>query len=187
MTTRATPRSGTLAAPAAPPRPVSPLGGAIEDAQATTLSWLSVDGATGYVAEVARDRLFQRIVVTVPTGAANQVTLNDMLSAGTTLYWRVRAQTRNGETRWSPYGRFVAGSDSQYAAYRRQEEGRKQAKKRDQESAREKRTGEDSILPFYQRPDRVPSDSDVKLAIALFVIPIVFIVIAYVIGRIAIA
>lgn len=169
-----------------PPRPVSPLGGAVEDAQVATFSWLSVEGALGYTVEVARDRLFQQTIVTVPVGAANEVTLTNLLPIAQTLYWRVRARTNKGETRWSPYGRFTAGSDSSFAAYRRAEESKRQARAKEQDRVRSSRVSEDSMLPTYQRQDSVPSDFDVKLAISLFIIPIAFTFIAYVIGRIAI-
>jgi hypothetical protein len=167
----------------APPRPTSPLGGAVEDAQAATFFWLPVADARAYTVEVARDRLFQQVVVGVNAGPATQVTVADMLPAGATLYWRVRAETRKGTTRWSPYGRFVAGSDAQVADYKKTVEARRQQQVREARAREAESEASNAMLPLHERPDLVPSDSDVKLAISLFVLPITFVALAYMLGR----
>ena len=141
-----------------PPHPSSPLNGAVVDGIAVTFAWSGVPDATGYRLQVAPDRQFARDVLDIETGVSTSVALHNALPpSDTPRFWRVQAETPNGLTRWSPYGRFYAGSDAAVDAFRAEQEAaeleaRKQtARRQAEEEARL------DLIPFIERDDTIPS------------------------------
>ena len=119
------------AAEPAPPAPNAPLGGAVVDGAAATFSWRGVHGASRYRLQLSPDRRFARDVLDLDAGPSTQLALLDALPLGQPLFWRVRAETPQGPTRWSPYGRFVPGSGDAADAFRAQEEAAEAAAHRE--------------------------------------------------------
>ena len=106
-----------------PPHPSSPLGGAVVDGTSVTFVWNSVPQATGYRLQVAPDRQFVRDVLEIETGLGTSVALQDTLPpSDAPRFWRVQAETPDGSTRWSPYGRYYSGSDTAVDAFRVEQE-----------------------------------------------------------------
>ncbi len=106
-----------------PPHPSSPLSGAVVDGTAVTFVWNGVPDATGYRLQVAPDRQFVRDVLEIETGLGTSVALQDTLPpSDAPRFWRVQAETPDGPTRWSPYGRFYSGSDAAVDAFRAKRE-----------------------------------------------------------------
>ncbi len=102
-----------------PPHPTSPLSGAVVDGTAATFVWNGVPDATGYRLQVAPNRQFVRDVLEIETGVSTSVALRDTLPpSDAPRFWRVQAETPDGPTRWSPYGRFYSGSDAAVDAFR---------------------------------------------------------------------
>jgi hypothetical protein len=71
---------------------VSPISGSTGiDTSATLFKWTSVDSANTYRLQVSISLLFDSFVINQNV-ADTTYTANDLLSSGTTYYWRVRAQ-----------------------------------------------------------------------------------------------
>lgn len=106
-----------------PPHPSSPLNGAVVDGAAVTFVWDAVPDAIGYRLQVAPDRQFVRDVLEIETGVGTSVAWQDTLPpSDAPRFWRVQAETPDGPTRWSPYGRFYSGSDAAVDAFRAKRE-----------------------------------------------------------------
>ena len=122
MTSSSSAPSGRLSV-LPPPHPSSPVNGAVVDGGAVTFDWSDVADATGYRLQVAPDRQFARDVLEMETGVGTSVALQDTLPpSDAPRFWRVQAETPDGPTRWSPYGRFYSGSDAAVDAFRVEQE-----------------------------------------------------------------
>lgn len=169
-----------------PPRPSSPLNGAVVDGASVTFVWNDVPGATGYRLQVAPDRQFVRDVLEIETGVSTNVTLRDtLLPSETPRFWRVQAERQDGPTRWSPYGRFYSGSEAAVDAFRaereaKEMEARKQsARKQVEEEARL------DLIPFVERNDTIPSPVEAgSLGIAM-ILSFILVLLAIVLATIA--
>jgi len=164
---------------AEPPRPLAPLGGALVDPAAVPLRWEGVPGATGYAVQLSPDRSFRRHVLTLSLGAATEVVLTGLLPATPArLFWRLRATTPDGVTRWSPYGRFHTAPDAAVDGYRAaveaaQAEARREALRRqaEDEAARD-------LVPFIDREDTIPSAAEVRALGLTMILSVVVTVLA---------
>ena len=166
-----------------PPHPTSPLNGAVVDGAAVTFAWNGVPDATGYRLQVAPDRQFVRDVLEIKAGISTSVALHDTLPpSDSPRFWRVQAQTPDGVTRWSPYGRFYSGSDAAVEAYRAEREAeeleaRKQAAREQVEKAARL-----DLVPWVKRDDTIPSRIEVgSLGTAMilsFVLTLLVIIVA---------
>ena len=155
-------RSSSSAAALAPPRPLSPLGGAIEDGHAVAFSWWPVADATGYTVQIAADRLFRQGLVTVEAGPSTSLTLTESVPVGRELFWRVRAATPAGATPWSAYGRFTAGSDAAVDRYRAGLDASRRQTAQERARAEAERRAALDLVPPHERDDLLPSDGFVK-------------------------
>jgi hypothetical protein len=91
-----------------PPTAISPIGGVTVGSLKPTFDWNDVTGATGYTIQVSRNTSFTPLVVNVTISTATSIyTPTTNLPAGTTLYWRVRANGANGPSDWMVYATFV--------------------------------------------------------------------------------
>ncbi len=116
-----------------PPHPTSPLSGQVVSGSAITFEWKGVPEATEYLLQIAVDRQFVRDIRELRARDSLSIVLHDPLPAAAMPYfWRVRAVTSSGETRWSPYGRFFVGSDAQVEPYWLEEEDQAQRRRRDE-------------------------------------------------------
>jgi multiple sugar transport system substrate-binding protein len=93
-----------LSAPVA----ISPVGGVTVGSLKPAFDWQDVPGATGYAIQVSRNTAFSSLVVnkTISTATSTYIPTTN-LPAGTTLYWRVRANGANGPSDWMAYERFT--------------------------------------------------------------------------------
>ena len=168
------------AQPVAPPRPLTPLSGAIVDRAAVSFQWRGVPDARGYHLEVGPDRQFTRGVVALDAGPSTELTLTDAVpTTDAPLFWRVRAVLSGGATRWSPYGRFHVGSDDAVDAFRaRQEAEHAEARKARLRRRMEEEAARD-LIPHHERGDATPHDLEVAsigiVMIASFVLTILLI------------
>ncbi len=189
MTATATFSPSTPSRPldAAPPRPLSPLGGAVEDGAAVTFLWAGVPGARRYHLEVGPDRQFVRGTTAFGAGDSTAFTLHDALpAADAPLFWRVRAELDGGTTRWSPYGRFHVGGDAAVDAFRaRREAERAEARKARLRQEAEEAAARDRV-PHWERGDTVPSDFEIAsygvLMLASFVVLCLILFAVYVVS-----
>ncbi len=143
-----------------PPNPSTPINGTVVDGAAVTFTWQGVSQFVSYALQVASDRQFTRDVIDVLAGESTSIALHDALPRTDHPYfWRVRAMTSEGESGWSPYGRFFAGSDAQVDEFRRAEE--EGALNRRREAARKHATqkAEQELIPYIERDDTIPSAS----------------------------
>lgn len=162
--TTATGTSGTQSLEMTPPHPTSPLNGAVVDGAAATFEWQAVPDAVEYGLQVAADRQFARDLLEVDAGGATSIALYDSLPPTRRPYfWRVRATTSSGETRWSPYGRFFAGNDAEVDAFRSAEEEQAQEQRRAAARRRAERESELDMLPFTERDDTILSAKTSKI------------------------
>ncbi|MDX1419915.1 MAG: hypothetical protein R3181_08110 [Rubricoccaceae bacterium] len=145
----------------APPAPLDPLGGAVVDGAAPTFSWRGVPGAVRYLLQLAPDRQFARDVLELDAGPSTQLALLDALPpADGPLFWRVRAVTARGTTRWSPYGRFVPGTDDAAEAFRQQQEAARTEARREQIRREAEAAAARDLVPLCERDDTIPSDAE---------------------------
>jgi hypothetical protein len=155
------PASTRAAAPAVPPAPLAPLGGAVVESDRAPFSWSGVPGAARYTFQVASDRQFIHDLVEVDAGPSTEVLLQGAFAASAApRFWRVRAEMPGGPTRWSPYGRFVAGSYAATDAYRLQREAEQTAAVREAARRHAEEQAARDLVPFYQREDTIPSDGE---------------------------
>jgi hypothetical protein len=83
-----------------PPTTMAPASGATVETQ-PTFSWSSVYGAKDYTLQISGDQTFANPIESITT-TATSYTAEDTLPADHTLYWRVRANDRNGNgLNWS--------------------------------------------------------------------------------------
>jgi hypothetical protein len=83
------------------PVAISPVGGVIVSTRKPAFKWNPVSGAAGYTIQVSVSASFTTTLVNaaIPTATASYTpTVN--LPAGSTLYWRVRANGANGPSDW---------------------------------------------------------------------------------------
>jgi hypothetical protein len=83
------------------PIAISPVGGVKVSTRKPTFKWNPVSGAAGYTIQVSVSASFTTLLVNaaIPTATASYTpTVN--LPAGSTLYWRVRANGTNGPSNW---------------------------------------------------------------------------------------
>jgi subtilisin-like proprotein convertase family protein len=85
---------------------VAPADNAILGAPTPTLSWVAVEGATGYTVEIARDPAFTDIV-RVGASATTRYVVSPALDADAVYYWRVRATNPCGKSGQSSPARFA--------------------------------------------------------------------------------
>jgi hypothetical protein len=86
----------------------APENGATGVSASPRLEWEAVEGAAGYLVEVASDEGFTSKVFVAPaTGVETQLS---GLAAAAVYYWRVRAYTKDGGLAWSEVGSFATGS-----------------------------------------------------------------------------
>lgn len=150
-----------LDATLAPPRPLAPLGGAIVDATTVTFSWNAVPGATAYEVQVSPSRQFAQGMLSFNAGPSTQLAVfHPMPAQDGSLFWRVRAKTPKGLTRWSAYGRFSPGSDDAVDAFRAQEEAKAAAARKAELHAQAKAKAELDLVPLWERDDTNPSDGE---------------------------
>ncbi len=143
-----------------PPHPTFPLNGAVVDGAATTFEWLGVPEATAYHLQVAPDRQFVRDVLELHLGGSTSVALHNTLPPlDRPYFWRIRATSPVGETRWSPYGRFFSGNDAQVDSFRAEKEGRELEERRKAAKDRARKEAELDLIPFIERDDTIPSAS----------------------------
>lgn len=144
---------------ALPPRPLRPLSAAVVDHASVSFQWEGVDGARGYRLQIAPDRQFGRGVTELDVGQSTDFTLVDALPvSGSQLFWRVRAEFEDGPSRWSPYGRFLVGSDDAAMAYDAQREAERiEARKAYLRERAQAETARD-LVPYWERDDTIPSD-----------------------------
>lgn len=156
---------------AAPPRPLAPLGGAVVDAAAPAFRWEPTPGAHRYRLQIAADRQFTQDVVEVDAGPSTQLALHDLVPVqAQPLFWRVRAETAAGLTRWSPYGRFVPGPDAAVEVFR--ERAAREAAEARRAAARRRAAEQEErdLLPWHERPDLVYTDGQVRALGLAFII-----------------
>ncbi|MFN3597663.1 MAG: hypothetical protein ACK41D_10385 [Rubricoccaceae bacterium] len=172
----------TVASP--PPRPLAPLGGGVEHGRAVHFLWSEVPDATGYTLEVSPDRLFARDVLRLDAGPATEVALANVLDeAGEVHFWRVRARTRHGETRWSPYGRFVAATEAAAERHRADREHAETLARIEAERERQAEEEARERIPYVERDDTLPSDREIRMIGLGLLLPIVLIVVGVIAAR----
>lgn len=148
----------------APPRPLAPLSGDVADRSHVTFTWTGAPGATGYTLEVASDRQFARGAATFDAGSSTEFTLLDAFPlTSAPLFWRVRAETASGHTRWSPYGRFYLGTDDAVDAYRAQREAARLQARRERLRRQTEESAARDLVPPHERSDLTPEDAEVAL------------------------
>ncbi|MDX1439592.1 MAG: hypothetical protein R3284_06795 [Rubricoccaceae bacterium] len=141
-----------------PPHPESPLNGAVVDGAAVTFAWHGVDNASDYILQIASDRQFARDVLELHTVGSTSISLHNTLPPISRPYfWRVRATLADGETRWSPYGRFFAGNDAQVDAFQAEEEARLQEERREAVRIEAERQARLDLIPYVERDDTIPN------------------------------
>lgn len=146
-----------------PPNPDSPINGEIVDVTAVSFAWQPVDGARNYTLQVAPDRQFARDVIELQTEGSTSVAVHNALSEiDRPYFWRVRAITGSGETRWSPYGRFVAGNDAQVDGFRAEQEAKATEERRRQAREDAQREAKLALIPYVERDDTIPSKGTAK-------------------------
>ena len=181
------PTSSARPSELSPPHPTSPLNGAVVDGAAVTFAWNGVPDATGYRLQVAPDRQFVRDVLEIETGVSTSVALHDTLPPSeTSRFWRVQAETPDGPTRWSPYGRFYSGSDAAVDAFRAECEAEElEERKRATREQVEKEARLD-LIPWVERDDTIPSRVEAgSLGTAMilsFVLTLLVIIVATIAG-----
>lgn len=85
------------------------MGGTTVDAPAAELTWTEVPDATEYRVQMAPETDFESLLLdtSVAPGEPSLLVQADAPMDGSTCYWRVRAQTPDGPTEWSPVGHFT--------------------------------------------------------------------------------
>ena len=73
---------------------------------APTLNWTAISNATTYDVEVSTDGTFSKLIAAKSTITTNTTTLTG-LNAGTTYYWRVKANSSVATSSWSPVWSFT--------------------------------------------------------------------------------
>jgi len=172
----APPRPAVRLAESAPPSPVAPLGGTVVDGAAVTFTWRGVPGATRYRLQLSPDRQFARDVLDLDAGPSTQLALLDALPLGVPLFWRVCAETPEGATRWSPYGRFVPATDDAADAFRAKQEAAHAEAQRERLRREAEAAAARDLVPFFERDDAIPSDREaggVGLAMILSIVLVV--------------
>lgn len=92
----------TTAGTPQPPRLIAPIGTEHSVDEAVTLAWEEVADARAYWLQIAQDPSFDEPLFESYVGPSSSLTVPDLpLTAGSTLYWRMR--TKVGED-WGPYG-----------------------------------------------------------------------------------
>ena len=164
-----------------PPHPSSPLSGAVVDGTAVTFVWKGIPDATGYRLQVAPDRQFVRDLLEIETGVSTSVALHDTLPpSDAPRFWRVQAETPDGPTRWSPYGRFYSGSDAAVNAFRAEYEAEElEERKRATREQIEKEARFD-LMPWVERDDTIPSRVEVGILGMAMILSFVLILLAIV-------
>ena len=147
-------RIGGRTAEAEPPAPQAPLGGEVVDAAAVALRWAPVPGAGGYDVEISPHAAFDRDVLALDAGTATEVSLPGLVPAtGHRLFWRVRARTDRGATRWSRYGRFYPALGAPVDQFREGLDAAHAAVRRRREYERRARDRELALVTPHERPD----------------------------------
>ncbi len=91
-----------------PPALVMPANGIAVGSLRPTFDWADVLGANGYTIQISRSSTFTVMVVNATVGSAtSSYTPLFNLPAGTTLYWRVKANGPNGPSNWSTVFSFT--------------------------------------------------------------------------------
>ena len=135
-------------------------------------------GASRYRLQLSPDRRFARDVLDLDAGPSTQLALLDALPLGQPLFWRVRAETPQGPTRWSPYGRFVPGSGDAADAFRAQEEAAEAAAHRERLRREAEEAAARDLVPFVERDDTIPSDREAGGLGVAMVLSVVLVVLA---------
>jgi hypothetical protein len=180
LTTPALDRAAPPRSAPAPPTPLAPLSGAVVAGDRVPFSWTALPGARRYTLQIAADRQFTHDVAEVDAGPSTEVLLESALPAsGAPRYWRVRAETAQGPTRWSPYGRFVAGSDKAADAYRAEREAERAATAREAFRRRAEEQAARDLVPYFLRDDTIPSDAEAGgVGIAMILSVLIFVLAA---------
>ena len=146
------------------PRTLGPVDGAIADVAAIVLAWVGTPNARGYEAEVSPDPAFGTSVLQLSTQVSTELSLAGMpIPAGARLYWRVRAQLRDGVSAWSSPARFYAGGPRDIDAQQAREAAREEEARRESARRRALMEAEEALIPPYLRESAVTSSLDVAL------------------------
>jgi hypothetical protein len=86
----------------------APANGATDVSTAPLLDWEGVEGAAGYLVQVATNSTFQNLVFAGPTTATEEQLTG--LPQGTTVYWRARAYAGGAQGPWSEVWSFTTVS-----------------------------------------------------------------------------
>lgn len=155
----------------AAPVPTYPLEGEVVDASAPTFRWSPIPGAERYTLEVAAERSFGAPLLRLDAGASTELVLHDQFAPREQpLLWRVRAEMEGGNGAWSLPGRFVAGADRAVDAFLQQRDADEQEGKRAERRRRAEEQAALDLIPPHSRPDHIPSDGQVRLLGALFIL-----------------
>jgi len=85
-----------------PPTLVFPVANEVVPGLRPAFDWSDTAGATGYQVQVSRNSAFTRVVSNLTIGSPTSTwTPAAGLPVGSTLFWRVRANGRNGPSAWS--------------------------------------------------------------------------------------
>ena len=98
---------------------VAPIDAISVDGSEVTFVWTSVEGAEAYRLQVATTARFEDLVVDADVGTETAVTVGNQLPTdGQTFFWRVLAETDDGEQSTSSVESFLAttASDAEHEA-----------------------------------------------------------------------
>lgn len=147
------------------------------DASAAPFAWRAVPGAQRYHLQVGTTPAFDGDVLDVDAGDTAELTLFGTLPVREQeLFWRVRAETADGTTAWSGYGRFRAATDDDVDAYRAETEAAEADAAKAAVREREAREAELDLIPHYEREESVTTVGEVS-AIAVMLVTFVLTVV----------
>ena len=83
-----------------------PTNGATNSSIAPTLNWTAITNASSYLVEISTDATFTNLVSAKNTVSTNSLGLTGLI-AGTTYYWRVKANSEVASSSWSSVWSFT--------------------------------------------------------------------------------
>lgn len=83
-----------------------PTNGATNSSIAPTLNWTAISSASSYLVEISTDATFTNLISAKNTVTANSLGLTGLI-AGTTYYWRVKANSDATSSEWSSVWSFT--------------------------------------------------------------------------------
>ena len=107
-------------------------------------------------------------------GASTEVALSGLVPAtGHRLFWRVRARTADGATRWSRYGRFYPAVGPALDRFREGLDAARLAQRKKAAYDRLVRERELALVPHWEREDAVTSTATFTVLVGIMLSGIV--------------